>query len=246
MKIIVSIIIPFYENMYLLKKTINSILKQSFKKYEVIIIHDNPKGDGGLLEKLSHKKNFTIIYNKKNLGAGPSRNKGINISKGKYIAFLDSDDTWHDHKLLKQINYMEKKNYLVTHTTYDIVDENGRYISSRVAQNLNYKKLLNSCDIGLSTVILHKKILKNKIFPNIKTKEDYVLWLKIAKSGVIFYGINLKLTKWRDTPSSLSKSSYIKIKDAFRVYYTYEQFNLIKTIFRVLILSVNFLKKKWQ
>jgi teichuronic acid biosynthesis glycosyltransferase TuaG len=245
MKIVVSIIIPFYSNINLLKKTIKSILSQTFKKYEIIIVHDNPESlSNNFINIFKSKKNFKIIYNKKNIGAGLSRNKGIHISKGKYIAFIDSDDIWSSNKLLTQINLMERYKYLATHTSYDKVDINGKFISTRVAKNLDYKRLLNSCDIGLSSVILNKKILKKKIeFPSLRTKEDYVLWLKIAKTGVIFYGIKLRFMKWHNNPDSLSKSNFDKLIDAFRVYYNYEKFSLIRSIFRVFILSINFLKK---
>lgn len=245
MKIKVSIIVPFYKDVYLLNRAINSILKQSYKNYEIIIINDNPKEKlFSFLKKNKSKKKIKVIYNKKNLGAGLSRNKGIKNSKGKYIAFLDSDDTWHKHKLLKQINFMEKNKYLASHTSYEKVDTYGKYLATRFAYDLDYNKLVNSCDIGLSTVILNKKILQNKsLFPSIKTKEDYVLWLKIAKSGIIFYGMSSILTKWQNTPNSLSKSILQKLKDSFTVYNKYENFNFIKSIYRVLILSLNFLFK---
>jgi len=245
MKIVVSIIIPFYKNIKLLKKTINSVFNQTFKKYEIIVIHDNPKEvKSNFLEIFKSKKNLRIIYNKKNLGAGLSRNKGIKISKGKYIAFIDSDDKWNSNKLQKQINFMEKYGYLATHTSYDRVNLNGKLISTRVAKNLDYHGLLNSCDIGLSSVVVKKSILlKQTVFPNIKTKEDYVLWLKIAKTGVIFHGMKPRLMKWCNNPNSLSKSNFDKLKDAFKVYYYYEKLSFIVSIYRVIVLSVNFLKK---
>ena len=85
---------------------------------------------------------------------------------------------------------MKKNNLLISHTSYELFDENNRFLKKRLARKLNYFDLLKSCDIGLSTVMVKKKlILKHKLFPSLKTKEDYVLWLKISKSGIIFYGI---------------------------------------------------------
>ena len=104
MKLKVSVIIPFYNNLSLLKKSIKSVLNQTFKSFEIIIIYDcGDKSNIKYLKNLNAKySKIKIIYNKKNIGAGLSRNKGIKISKGKYIAFLDSDDTW------KKISFQAK------------------------------------------------------------------------------------------------------------------------------------------
>ena len=244
----VSVVIPFYNGFTLLKRALVSVAKQTFKNYEIIIIHDNPKNkkDLVLLKKLKNKYNKIIILcNKTNLGAGYSRNRGIKVAKGKFIAFLDSDDFWKKNKLSLQINYMKKNNFLVSHTSYDIINLKNIFVKKRLAYDLNYSDLKNSCDIGLSTVIISKKLLlSTSLFPKIKTKEDYVLWLSIAKKGLVFRSLKRSMTKWTNRPDSLSSSSYQKIKDAFMVYYRYESYSLIKSIISVIILSIRFLKKK--
>ena len=243
----VSIIIPFYKNTILLKKTLSSIYKQDYTNYEIIIINDNNTQENtSFLKKLNKNRNkIKIIYNKENLGAGLSRNKGIKASLGQYIAFLDSDDTWKKNKLSYQLRFMKRKGYLASHTSYNLVNLSGKNISKRKAIDLNYKKLLNSCNIGLSTVILNKDILKfTNNFPKLKTKEDYVLWLKLSKKGIIFYSIDKYLTNWTNAPNSLSESFFQKIKDAFLVYYKYLNFNISTSILKTLILSINYIKKK--
>ena len=142
---------------------------------------------------------------------------------------------------------MKKNNYLATHTSYEIIDTKNKVIGKRFASKLSdFNNLLSSCDIGLSTVILDKKILKKNIkFGKIKTKEDYVLWLRILKNNITFYSINKNLTQWRNVPKSLSSSFLQKIIDAFRVYNHYMGFNYLKSIYFVLLLSTNYFRKKY-
>ena len=158
---LVSVIIPYYKKKRYISNSINSVLKQTYKNFEIIIIYDDDNNDDlDLIEQLKKKDDrIKIIKNIKRMGAGKSRNIGINNSNGKFIAFLDADDTWQTQKLSKQINFMELNNYDVTHTSYSIINENQKVIGSRIARNfLELKDLLKSCDIGTSTVIIKKKI----------------------------------------------------------------------------------------
>ena len=126
-----------------------------------------------------------------------SRNKAIKLSKGKFIAFIDSDDLWH-RQIKDTIKLYDRKKISISHTSYNIIDKDNFKIGFREAKKLNYKDLLKSCDIGLSTVLIKKAILKNKYFAKLKTKEDYILlWLSIAKVKFVFHPIKKPLTSWR-------------------------------------------------
>ena len=173
----VSIIIPYHRKKKFFFKTIKSLLNQSFKNFEIIIIYDDPNPDeldyvNDILEKSSKIK---LIINKKNLGPGLSRNKGLYVSKGEYIAFCDADDLWNRDKLKIQIKFMENNKLNFSHTSYHVIDKDGKKIGSfKIKKKINYQELLKSCDIGLSTVIIKKKIIKNNnFFCQLKTKEDY-------------------------------------------------------------------------
>ena len=143
-----------------------------------------------------------------------------------------------------QIKFMKDNKLNFTHTSYNIIDEKNKLIGSQLAKKiLTYNNLLNSCDIGLSTVVIRRKILLNNGFSTLKTKEDYVLWLKLSKKHQII-GIQKKLCDWRKGFDTLSSSVRQKIFDAFQVYYKEENLNLFVSIFRVFILSYNFFLKK--
>lgn len=243
----ISVIIPYHKKISFIKKSLNSALNQTYQNKEIIIIFDDNNQEE--LKKIrlfiKRKKNIKLIINSKNLGAGLSRNKAAKVAEGKYLAFLDADDFWKNNKLSYQISIMKKLNIKISHTSYFIINENNKIVERRKAKlSQNYNDLLNSCDIGLSSVIIEKKLfLKNKFSSN-KTKEDYAAWLKISKK-IPIYGIKKYLLFWRKTKNSLSSNIYQKIIDAFDIYYNKEKFGLIKSIYSVIKLSFNFLVKKY-
>jgi teichuronic acid biosynthesis glycosyltransferase TuaG len=250
---LVTIIVPYKENLDYLFAALKSVFKQSYKNFKILIIYDNEnKSDLPKIKKffkseaIKKKISYEIIVNKNSLGAGYARNVGIKKSKTKYIAFLDSDDLWDKNKLKIQINFMEKNNISFSHTSFHIINANNKIISSRLAKKkILFKDLLASCDIGLSTVILRSNLLsKNKIFfPKIKTKEDYVLWLKIVKKIKIIKGLNNKLTYYRKTKGSLSSDKLLSLINGYKVYKDYMNYGLIKSLFYLFILSFNSVKK---
>ena len=244
---IVSIIIPYFKKKKYIQNTLNSIYQQTFRNYEIIIIYDDESLDElKFLKKITkNKKNVKIIKNKKNIGVGFSRNKGIKESRGKYIAFIDADDLWDKNKLKLQIKIMENKKLDFSHTSYEIINENGSTKNIfKIKKKLNYNDLMRSCDIGLSTVMISKKILDKNKFNNFKTKEDYSLWLKLSKKKFFIFGITKKLTKWRKVSNSLSDNIFQKILVAFKVYYFEEEKGFFTFLFFVFRLSLYEIRKK--
>ena len=244
----VSIVIGYYKKRFFFERTVNSILKQTYKNYEVVVIYDDKnKSELKWVKKILQKvPKFKIIVNKKNIGAGLSRNKGIRYAKGKYIAFCDADDLWHKNKLKVQIDYMQKHKLNFCHSSYRIINFYGKIIGSFcVVDKLNYSSLLKSCDIATSSVMISKNILQgNNLFSNFKTKEDYSLWLKIVKKEKELRGININLIFWRSLKDSLSSSFFQKLVDAYKIYRINENFNVITSIYLMIRLALFALLKK--
>jgi len=245
---LISIIIPYYKKKKFFQKTIKSVLKQTYKNFEIILIYDDvDKTELPFVKFILRKvKNVKIIINKKNLGAGYSRNIGIKKSNSRLIAFLDSDDTWHKDKLKKQIKFMKMKKVDFSFTDYSIIDKKEKKVKIiKAPKIITYRNLLFSCDIGLSTVVINSRLLKKEKFPNLKTKEDYLLWIKLSKKKIKMLGINETLASWRKTNNSLSSSIIQKLKDAFLVYNYHLKFNFLKSLILVFLLSINSLTKKY-
>ena len=244
----ISIIIPYHKKKIFFKETIQSINKQSYKNFEVIIIYDDTdKSELNHVKKIMNNFKFEkkLLINDRILGAGLSRNKGIKVSKGEYIAFCDADDLWNKDKLKIQLDFMKKENLLFSHSNYFIINNTSKKIGSfKVPKIISYNQLIKSCDIGLSSVMISKSLMKKNSFSNLKTKEDYLLWIKLIRHLKNFKSINKNLVYWRFLKNSLSSSSIQKIIDAFRLYRNYLNFSFLFSIFCMLRLSFYALIKK--
>lgn len=248
MQPLISIIIPFYKKKEYIAQTINSIIKQSYKNFELILIYDDPdKSDLRYVKKiLKNIKRKKIIINNNNMGAGLSRNLGILKAKGKYISFIDSDDIWKKDKLKNQLSFMLNNKIEFCFTSYSIINKKNTIIKFiKAKKNIDYQDLIKSCDIGLSTVMLKKKLLKKIKFTKIKTKEDYILWLKLSKKNVKMLGLDQKLVLWRKLDDSLSSSVFQRVKDAIYVYNDFLKYNFIKSTYHIFLMSLNSFRKRY-
>ena len=244
---LVSIILPYYKKINYVANTLNSILNQTFQDFEIILIYDDEEFDDLFEIEKGFKNNpkIKIIKNNKNLGAGISRNIGIKQSNGQIIAFIDADDLWLPNKLEKQIKFMQKNDFQFTFCDYEKKLSKNKVIKVNCKKEvLKYKDLLKSNDIGLSTVCLKKEIISEDLFPSLKTKEDFVAWLKITKKNINAYNLSENLVIWNKADNSLSSNFFQKLHDGYRVYRNYEKFNLLKSLFYLFILSKNSKKRK--
>ena len=246
-KPLISVVITYYKKKAFIKRTLQSIFNQTYKNYEIIFVYDQEeKKDLEFIKKLlSRFKRKKIIINKKNYGVSKSRNIAIKNIKGKYLAFIDSDDLWKKNKLLTQLNFMEKNFYHFSFTSYGEIDEKNKVLKERkILLDVNYTKLYKSNFIGLSTVMVSQKIFSKIYFPKLTTQEDFALWLKLLRQGVKIKCLNKTLSFWRRTKNSLSSNLLRKLVDAFKLYYLYEKKNFIISIFSVIVLSCNKILKK--
>jgi len=244
---IISIILPYFKDSNNIQHSVKSVLKQSFKKWELIIVDDeNSPSSKDILQNIKKKNNKIKIFStNKNKGVAEARNLGISKARGSYVAFLDSDDVWMIHKLKYQYDSFVKKDIDICYTDYIAFKEKSFLYKVKSPETLNYYTLLKSCPICCSSVLIKRIILKKNKFRNIKTKEDYELWLRLSKKKYVFFGINKYLTMYRVRFNSLSSKHFNKIFNAYIIFKKYNHFNLLLSIIYTARLYANAFIKKY-
>lgn len=231
---LVSIITPLYNSSLFLDKTINSIISQSYYYWELIIVDDCSQ-DNSIeiaLDFSSKDIRIKVIQMEKNSGAAAARNTAIKAANGRFIAFLDSDDLWHPHKLEKQINFMLKNNYAFSYTAYEKINEEGKVIGHVGApMRLNYKQLLMTNEIGCLTAIYDTEILGKVYMPTETKREDYATWLSILKKIDYAYGMPESLGQYRVYANQSSAKKSKMAKENWNLYRNIENLSFIKSIY---------------
>ncbi len=182
----VSIITPSFMSEKFIAQTIKSVLSQSYKYWEMIIVDDiSPDNSNKIIESYCNRDNrIKLIKLDKNSGPAIARNTAIKNANGRYIAFLDADDLWEANKLEKQIKFMKEKDCALSYSYYKTMSENGDLLEKVLAPplKLSYDDLLKTNYIGCLTAIYDTKKVGKVYMPLIKKRQDYGLWLKILKN----------------------------------------------------------------
>ncbi len=233
-KPLVSVITPMYNAERYIANTINSVIAQSYEVFEMIIVNDcSTDGSVNVVNKyMKLDERIKLINLEKNSGAAVARNEGIKQAKGDFIAFIDADDLWKTDKLKTHINFMISNKYYFSFTDYLEVDEEGNIQKTiKAPKTLTYKEELYYNHIGTSTVIYNQSILGKIYMPELRKRQDYAFWLKILKTGINGYGLNLPLTIYKMRSDSLSSNKIDLIKYNWAVYRESEKFGVFKSSF---------------
>lgn len=245
----VSIITPAYNCVKTITETYESIKKQSFKSWEWIVVEDCSSDNSFQVinELAKHNPKVVVLRTEKNSGAAIARNLGIEKAKGKYIAFLDSDDLWKENKLEKQIEFMQSNNFAFTFTDYDLLFDDGRVKSHTTKKNtIDYKSLLRRNDIGCLTVIYDKDLVGKVFMPtDCEKREDHGAWLDITRNGCLAHRLSESLSVYRIGSSTVSSNKYKMMKYQYRVYRNHEKFGPLKSAWYLLICTLNKIFRKY-
>ena len=242
----VSIIIPVYNAEKFIGKTIESVLNQTYKNWEMLIFNDKSKDNSlKIIKKYSEKdERIKVVDSKENVGVVAARNKLIEIATGEFIAFLDADDYWKQNKLEKQIKFMRKNNASISCTEYTRVTEDEKEINDIIIKEIiTYEDMLKNNYLGCLTVIYNANKLGKRYFKERKKNEDYVLWLEIVKETKIIFGLKENLAFYRVLNNSRSSNKIKVAKDRWEVYRKIERLSLLKSIYYFLQYVIRALKK---
>ena len=238
---IVSIIMPVHNAEKYIKESIESVIKQTYSQWELIIVNDaSTDNSKKIIKEYLPNKKIKLIDLSKNSGVSVARNTGILNAKGNIIAFLDADDIWNPLKLEKQMKLLKNKEVNFVYTGVSYINEEGKDNSFvlRVPPKINYKQLLKQNIIACSSVLIKKEFLINNNMPGDYMHEDYATWLTILKKEKFAFGIDEPLLKYRI--SSNSKSSN-KIKACKMNWNTYRHLNL--NVFQTIYYMTNYILK---
>lgn len=230
---LVSVITAAFNSSFFIGDTIKSVQAQTYKEWELLIVDDHSDDSTTqIVEQFEKSDNrIRLIRHQQNAGPATSRNTGIGAAKGRYIAFLDSDDLWLPDKLKHQIDFMQKHECVLSFTGYKKIDENGNPLSAMldVPDRIDYQKLLLTNVIGNLTAMYDVGKLE-KVYLPVVPHEDYALWLKILKKGHEAYGLNECLALYRVRANSVSRNKLRAASYQWRVYREIEKLPLHKSI----------------
>lgn len=245
----ISVVMPAYNAERTIREAIDSILTQSYRDLELIVVNDcSQDGTKGIIEEyVRADERVRLINNEVNSGVSVSRNKAVAAAKGEYIAFLDSDDIWKQGKLEKQLKVMEDNNAVLSYTSSAFIDQDGKpynYVME-AEEKTTLDTLLRKNLISCSSAMVRASVMKKIRMPGDRMHEDYYVWLKILKKYKYAYGVKEPLLIYR--LSSNSKSSG-RIKSAVMIYNTYHAvgYNAAEAGFLTLRYTIHSVSKRFN
>ena len=228
---LISVVMPAYRCAGTIGAAIDSVLCQNVD-LELLVINDcSPESLEGALAPYRCDPRVRIIENERNMGAAQSRNRGVSLARGEYVAFLDSDDLWVPGKLEKQLRRLEETGMVLCATARELMSPEGE-LSGRVLPVkpvISYRELLKHNSIACSSVLMKRSVAQEHPMHHEDSHEDYIMWLEILGKYGSACGINEPLLRYRLSNTGKSGSKLHSAKMTFLVY-RYMGFSLPKSL----------------
>ncbi len=237
---------PAYNAATYLPAAIQSVLDQSYDKWELVVV-DDASTDASLqvaLEFAEKDSRIRVFPQTENGGVTAARNKALEMAGGDYIAFLDADDLWDPEKLSKQVDYMTTNNSLICYCAYRRINEEGKIVGRvRPPVSVTYSDMLKSNFIGNLTGIYNAKILGKQYLEHFG-HEDYVAWLALIKVAGEAFSVNEELASYRVYRGSTSSNKLRTISWQWRIYRESQALGWIKSAWLIACYGVYAILKR--
>lgn len=245
---LVSIIMPAYNAARVIDDTIHSVLGQTYKNWELIVVDDRSTDNTLEIVRQFSSEKIKIIELKKNSGAAKARNRGVLAAKGRFVCFLDADDLWCPDKLARQLNFMNETGAAFGFAGYVFADAKGKPNGKvvRVPKTITYNQALKNTTIWTSTVIFDMtKIKKQDLkMPDVKRGQDMATWWKVLKKIDFAYGLDEVVAIYRRSGNTLSSNKIKALKRTWHLYRRVEHFNLMRSAFCFSVYVYNAVRRR--
>lgn len=234
---LVSIIVPVYNVEKYIGETMDCVRRQSYENWELLLVEDCSTDDTlqvveAYINRVKDER-IRLLRQPVNGGAANARNAGVLQARGRFIAYLDSDDLWEPGKLACQLDFAEKKDAAFVFTGYEFADEQGRGLGKivHVPEVMNYRQALKNTTIFTSTVMFDTRKIPRELLdmPLVKS-EDTALWWKVLRMGYQAYGLDENLVRYRRAGKSLSSNKVEAIRRIWNLYRKVEGLGLFQSM----------------
>ena len=248
---LISIIVPVYNAGRYIKETMDSVRRQTWPEWELLLIEDGSSdGSAEMIEdyiQQTQDSRIRLIRQPSNKGAAEARNRGVREARGRFIAYLDADDLWRPEKLEHEFLFMKAKNVAFAFTGYEFADEQGRGTGKvvRVPPYLSYKQALKNTTIFTTTVMFDtEKISKEALMMHAVKSEDTALWWRILRKGCTAWGLDENLALYRRAGKSLSSNKAEAVRRIWNLYRRCEGMGVVSSLWHCLFWAVRAVKRR--
>lgn len=241
---LVSVIMPVYNGERYLREALDSALNQTYKELEIVVVDDaSTDSTPEILQEFADR--LRTIRLEKNQGAAVARNKALEAAKGRYVAFLDSDDRWYPEKIQRQLELLQDKGAGFGYTNYERMDGSGRLLAGKLpfSDRVTYRQLLRNTLIATSTVMVDRKQMGDFRMPLMRSGQDYATWLQLLRKTDAAYGLPEVLMRYRMRNDSLSSGKWRSIGQVWQVQTRLEHIPVVSAAWNTIYFCLNALKK---
>lgn len=247
---LVSIVVPCYNAGAFLGATLEAVIAQTFTDWECVVIDDASRdGSAAVLARYAERDaRIRPVYQATNGGAAAARNAGLAVIRGRYLAFLDSDDHWLPEKLAKQVAHLRATDAPIVHTSYRFIDEKGAFLPGgvRASDRVDLRTYMRNTEIGMSTSLLDREKVGEFSFRDIRLCQDTHLWLVLLRRGLVSRGMDETLVHYRVREGQISGSKVAMARQVYALYREIEEVGLATQLFSFASYAFNGFRKRLQ